>query len=92
MSALDDYTEIVWGKEYRVCELVPIEQPASVPVAPAIPAEVAYTIGKALERYKHRIAEVVAMGWYKDSSPTDNEFARIDVALAWLADHQPRSE
>jgi hypothetical protein len=39
---------------------------------------------KALERYKTRMEEISLMGWYKSSSVTDAEIARINSALAAL--------
>lgn len=45
-------------------------------------------IEKALERYRNRMEEVNAMGWYKDSTPTDNEIARIDAALAFVREQR----
>lgn len=44
---------------------------------------------KALERYKSRLQEVEAMGWYKDEAVTQNEIARIDSVLAGFSKPNP---
>jgi hypothetical protein len=68
-----------YPKEYNLCELVDAAPPLDMP-----DGEVLYVIRKALERHKRRMEELAGMGWYKDSTPTDNEIDRIDAALAWL--------
>lgn len=41
-------------------------------------------IKKALERYKRRMEEITILGWYKDTTVTQNEIARIESAIIAL--------
>lgn len=50
-----------------------------------------YIIKKALQRYRTRIEEVGAMGWYDSPSVTNQELARVDAILAELEPAQEQS-